>query len=65
MPPPPASPGPSVSTLSVGEVLSVSAEHLRGIHDTPRGDCWRCKRASDVDPATAGAELPNAPTADR
>jgi hypothetical protein len=57
MPPPPtASSAPDVTTPpSVGEVLSVSAEHLRGIHGTPRNDCWRCGRDSDPGPAAAAA----------
>jgi hypothetical protein len=55
MPPlPVASPGPDVTTPSVGEVLSVSAEHLRGLHDTPRTECWRCRRTADAEPDVTG-----------
>lgn len=35
-------------TPSVGEVLSVSAAHLRGLHDAPRDDCWRCRREAGL-----------------
>lgn len=35
------------ATPSVGQVLSVSAAHLRGLHDSPRDDCWRCRRSAD------------------
>ena len=56
MPPPlSADPVPEAAP-SVGEVLTVSADHLRGIHVTPRADCWRCQR--DVDPELAPALEP-------
>ena len=59
---PVASPGPDVMTPSVGEVLSVSAEHLRGLHDTVRPDCWRCRRSADPElDAAAAAPDPVAP----
>ncbi|HEX2765426.1 MAG TPA: hypothetical protein VHR55_02100 [Candidatus Limnocylindria bacterium] len=25
----------------------MSAAHLRGLHDSPRHDCWRCRRTAD------------------
>ena len=46
MPSPTQQPNDS-ATPSVGQVLSVSAAHLRGLHDSPRDDCWRCRRAAD------------------
>jgi hypothetical protein len=53
MPPPPATtPGPDAAP-SVGEVLALSADHLRGMHDTPRADCWRCRRRMTAEMAAA------------
>jgi hypothetical protein len=46
--------GSNVSPPSVGEVMSRSAEHLRGMHDTPRADCWRCRNSADAELDVAG-----------
>ena len=55
MPPPAAAnPGSDATGPSVGETLTVSAEHLRGLHHASRTDCWRCRRDADA-PERAGA----------